>query len=272
MYPTVAFICFYLPLLPILTATLATQRIPEQLIALTLSPWRSFFFAESFDNEAFGKRANSKLEAMLAVCRKLCGRTRRTWAESARTAVAFTATAPLKDIGQRLVLTFTLPGRARNRNRLPSASLCLAFNASMNYYSSSVNKYLITQREGVRCVGGGDGEGEGRDMGLTGGWWHGENKGINYAIDWIVKQAAERIIVCSLSDTDTHTLTHTYMHNPDLPASYFPCLLSLLHYRVLYLTRRSLCLSHSLLLSRLLGVSSLCALLIFKFFSDNFII
>lgn len=61
--------------------------------------------------------------------------------ESARTAVAFTATAPLKDIGQRLVLTLTLPGLGHDYQ---SASLCLAFNASMNYYSSSVNKYLIS--------------------------------------------------------------------------------------------------------------------------------
>lgn len=211
---------------------------------------------------------------MLAVCRKLCGRTRRTWAESARTAVAFTATAPLKDIGQRLVLTFTLPGRARNRNRLPSASLCLAFNASMNYYSSSVNKYLITQREGVRCVGGGEGEGKGRDMGLTGGSWHGENKGINYAIDWIVKQAAERIIVCSLSDTDTHThsRTHTCITLTSPPRTSLGCSPSCTIVCCTLRIALSLSLSHLLLLSRLLGVSSLCALLIFKFFSDNFII
>lgn len=200
---TVSFIWFYLHLLAILAATLATQNIPELLIALTLS----YSLAALPSLEALitklsvkGRIRNWKLCSPFAVCRKLRGRTRRTWTESARTAVAFTATAPLKDIGQRLVLTFTLPGRARNRNRLPSASLCLAFNASMNYYSSSVNKYLITQREGARR-----GVGSWQGMGLTGGWWHGENKGINYAIDWIVKQAAERIIVCSLSHTHTHT-------------------------------------------------------------------
>jgi len=102
-------------------------------------------------------KTNSKLEKFTALSNKALleghghghrHEHERTCKESARTAVAFTATAPLKDNGQRLVLTFTLPGRARAvaETDYQSASLCLAFNASMNYYSSSVNKYLISKR------------------------------------------------------------------------------------------------------------------------------